>query len=375
MTVFDTLVALAGAILIGYTLLSAIRAVIMPRGEITMLTALVFRPLGLIFRAVSDRRGTFEGKDRTMALFAPVALLLLPAMWVSLVLVGFMAVFWGIGGYTLEEAFTISGSSLLTLGFAPVDPVPEKILVFLEATMGLGIVALLITFLPSLYQAFSRRETLVGLLEVRAGSPPSAEEFLLRHFRILDLGGLSREWESWERWFVEIEESHVSYPALVFFRSPRPDRSWITACGTVLDSAALTLSSLDMAPQPQAALMIRAGYLSLRQICDYFNLHYPDDPDPTDPISISRGEFDATLDRLAIEGLPVKGDRDQAWKDFAGWRVNYDAPVLGLAQLVVAPFATWNSDRPPLAGQRKGIPRFGRLRRRLLDENRETVDG
>ena len=83
-------------------------------------------------------------------------------MWTAFVCIGFTGIYWGIGDYSLSEAFTISGSSLLTLGFATVDTVSQRILVFLEATIGLGIVALLITFLPSLYQAFSRRETLVG---------------------------------------------------------------------------------------------------------------------------------------------------------------------------------------------------------------------
>ena len=363
-------VAVAGVALVAYTLLSAIRSVILPRGEITSLGALVFRPLGIVFRILTRRRRTFEGQDRVMALFAPIGLVMLPAMWVTLVLIGFMGVFWGVGDYGWKEAFTISGSSLLTLGFATVDPVPQRILVFLEATIGLGIVALLITFLPSLYQAFSRRETLVGLLEVRAGSPPSAEELLMRHSRILGLDQLPDEWKSWESWFVEIEESHVSYPALVFFRSPRPDRSWVTAAGTVLDAAALTLSTLNVPPQPQAALSIRAGYLSLRQICDYFNIPYPPDPSPDDPISISRSEFDETVDRLVADGLPVKADRDQAWRDFSGWRVNYEACVLGLAQMVIAPYAKWSSDRSPLRSAEDHGPRFGRLRRRLLDSNR-----
>ena len=169
MNVTHVVSAIAGAVLVGYTLLSAIRAVILPRGEITLLGVMVFRPLNLFFRAITLRRRTFEGKDRVMALFAPVGLVALPGVWVALVLIGFMAVFWGIGDYTWAEAFSLSGSSLLTLGFTTVDDTFQRLLVFLEATLGLGLVALLITFLPSIYQAFSRREAQVGLLEVRGG--------------------------------------------------------------------------------------------------------------------------------------------------------------------------------------------------------------
>ena len=246
---------------------------------------------------------------------------------------------------------------------------------FLEATLGLGLVALLITFLPSIYQAFSRREAQVGLLEVRAGSPPSAEGFLLLHHRTLGLEVLGNEWETWERWFVEIDESHVTHPALVFFRSPRPDRSWITAAGTVLDAASFTRACLDIPSNARADLCIRAGYLALRQICDYFHIPYDPDPNPDDPIAISREEFDVAYERLRSEGLPMKPDRDQAWRDFAGWRVNYDASVLGISKMVFAPFAPWNADRPPLGAGYERISRFGRRRRKSGDEDVELGAG
>jgi len=350
MTVLSVSVLIASVALAGYTLLSAVRTVILPRGEITVLGLMVFRPLGAIFRTITNRCKKFACKDRVMALYAPIGLVLLPGLWVALVLVSFMGIFWAIGGYGWEESFSISGSSLLTLGFATAETVPLRLLVFLEATLGLGLVALLITFLPSMYQAFSRREALVGLLEVRAGSPPSPEEFLLRHHRIIGLGQLSVEWSTWERWFMELEESHVSYPALVFFRSPRPERSWVTAAGTVLDAASLTLAALDVPLEASAPLSIRAGYLALHQISDFFGIPYDPDPRPDDPISISRAEFDETLDRLHAQGVPIKADRDQAWRDYSGWRVNYDSALLGIAEFVVAPEGVWSSDRPPLGG-------------------------
>lgn len=343
--ILQVLVFVAGMLLVAWTLLSAVRTVILPRGESAALTLLVFRPVGQAFRFVANRRRTYLGQDRVMALYAPVALSMLPGVWVAFVLVGFLAMFWGVGGRDVGEAFFVSGSSLLTLGFAQVDGVFEQLLAFAEATLGLGIVALMITFLPSIYSAFSRREAMVGLLEVRAGSPPSAAAFVIRHHRIGWLDRLSDRWADWERWFVDIEESHLSYPALVFFRSSQPDLSWITAAGAILDSAAMTRAAVDVADQPAADLAIRAGYLSLRRICDHFGITYDPVPDPGDPISVTRAEFEGALDDMAEAGVPIKPDRDQAWRDFAGWRVNYDAPLLGLAQLVMAPFAPWASDR------------------------------
>ncbi len=119
----------------------------------------------------------------------------------------------------------------------------------------------------------------------------------------------------------------------------------MTASGAVLDAASLAISSIEWPRVPQTPLLIRAGYVALRRIGDSFGLPYDPDPAPTDPISVARAEYDAAYDRLAAAGLPMRSDRDQAWRDFAGWRVNYDRVLLGLAALTLAPPAPWSSDR------------------------------
>jgi hypothetical protein len=132
----------------------------------------------------------------------------------------------------------------------------------------------------------------------------------------------------------------------VFFRSPRPDRSWVTATGAVLDAAALARSALDIPADPRADLCIRAGFLMLRSIADFFRFPYHPDPHyPAQPISISRAEFEAACAELAEQGVPLKGDRDQAWQDFAGWRVNYDETLLALARFTMAPPSPWTGER------------------------------
>lgn len=289
-----------------------------------------------------------------MAFYAPVTLLLLPPVWLVLVLIGYMAMFWSTGVPTWHDAFTTSGSSLLTLGFAPLDDLPRQMLAFSEATIGLGLVALLIAYLPTMYAAFSRREAAVTMLEVRAGSPPSAADMILRYHRIHGLDRLHETWATWEMWFADIEESHTSLAALVFFRSPQPEHSWVTAAGAVLDTASLVNSALDIPHDPQADLCIRAGYLALRHIADFFRIPYNADPKPDDPISVSRQEFDAVWDQLNEAGIRLKQDRDQAWRDFAGWRVNYDTVLLALAGLTMAPYAPWSSDRSMWMGRRRG---------------------
>jgi len=248
----------------------------------------------------------------------------------------------------LFDVFRLSGSSLFTLGFELSKTPVVTLFAFSEAMLGLLLVGLLIGYLPTMYSAFARREQAVNLLEVRAGSPPSALEMLLRFHRNHGLDKLSDYWKTWEAWFADVEESHTTLPALIFFRSPRPENSWVTAAGTVLDAASITLSAVEIPYEVSAALCIRGGYLAFRRIANYFDIPNPQDPHfPATPICIDRQEFDDVINQLAAAGLPIKADREQAWRDFAGWRVNYDRALILLCGLVMAPEAPWSSDRAP----------------------------
>lgn len=254
--------------------------------------------------------------------------------------------YWALGGLTFGEALVLSGSAVFTLGFVLPQTPLQTILVFSEAALGLILVALLIAYLPTIYAAFSLRETQVNLLEVRAGSPPSAIELFERYNRLNRLEHLHDLWLTWELWFAQVDESHTSLTTLVFFRSPKPEHSWITAAGAVLDAAALAASTLDIPKDVQADLCIRSGYIALRHIADFFGVTYNPTPSGQETISITRAEFDAACDRLAHVGIPLK-PRDAAWRNFVGWRVNYDAVLLALCDITSAPYALWSSDRSP----------------------------
>ena len=338
-------VFLLGALLVAFTLLSAIKTFVLPRAAPDWLTRLVFLAVRRLFDLRLRRSRSYPQRDRVMAFYAPLSLLALLPVWLSLVQLGYTGMFWGSGVTPWNEAFHLSGSSLLTLGSATTTSIPLLFLVYTEATIGLILVALLIAYLPTMYAAFQRRETAVALLEVSAGSPPSAVEMLLRFNRLHGLERLSELWKTWEAWFVDIEESHTSLAALVFFRSPQPDHSWVTAAGAVLDAAALTRSTVDIPTDVQADLCIRAGYLALRHIADFFRVSYDPNPKYGDAISVTRAEFESACEQLAERGVPLKPDREQAWQDFAGWRVNYDQELLALAGLTMAPNAPWSSDR------------------------------
>ncbi len=338
-----------GLAVVAATVFSAVQSFVLPRSAPDPIAGSVFRALRWLFNLGQRLAGSYRRRDALMAFYGPVGLLALLPTWLGLIAAGYTAMYWALGRRDWYEAFVLSGSSLLTLGFARVDTaadgLPTLLLIFSEGTLGLILVAVLIAYLPTIYAAFARRESAVALLEVRAGRPPSAVEMILRFNRLHGLNQLNALWRQWEVWFTELEESHTSLAALVFFRSPRPEHSWVTAAGAVLDAAALVNAVVDLPHDLQADLTLRAGYLALRSIADFFQVRYNPDPRPTDPISLRREEFDDACERLAAGGVALRPDRDRAWRDFAGWRVNYDAVLLALARLTMAPYAPWSSDR------------------------------
>lgn len=336
-----------GTAIVAMTVLSAIRTVVVPRAQQVRLTAWMFKSLRAFFLRSLGREPEYLRADRRLSLHAPVALTLLPASWLTFVMLGFAGIYiaMGVGGGA-AAAVELSGSSLTTLGFAQPKNTAMAVVSFVEAGLGLFLLALMVTYLPSMYQSFSRRELAVASLETGAGSPPDAITLLSRYHRLHGLAELDELWPIWQTWFADIEETHTSLLPLAFFRSPQPNRSWISAAGCILDAASLRASVVDLPREPHAELCVRAGYVALRRIADVFDIDYDPDPRPEDATSITRAEFDAVCRDMAAAGIPLKSDFDAAWRAFNGWRVNYDAALLGLAALTVSsPQAHWSGDR------------------------------
>ncbi|HVU74729.1 MAG TPA: hypothetical protein VHE83_17335 [Mycobacteriales bacterium] len=355
--VVRVILGLLGAVVALSTVGSAVRTTVLPRAAPSRLAAFAFALARMLFRLRVGRAVDYATRDRIYAGFGPFGLFTLLATWLGCVLTGFAALHWAVEPHrSVRDAFVSSGSALFTLGFDPPHSGPQTAVTFVEAASGLFLVALLISYLPAIYTAFSRRELVVTKLEVRANTPPTGWDLLIRAFRISGIDRLPALWVELEGWFADIEESHTSFPVLVYFRSPQPDHSWITAAGAVLDGASLLTSTVDVPRDVDAQLAIRAGYLTLRRIADGFGIAYDANPPPDGPITVTRNEFEEAADRLAAAGVPVRADREQAWRDFAGWRVNYDTVLVALAGLIQAPYAPWSSDRSPsgrITGRRR----------------------
>ena len=346
----------AGVFLVLAAILSALRSTVLPRASQSRIVAVDIVVTRWLFRVRAKRLTSYEARDRVMAMLGPVTLLAELGTWLVLVLAGYTLMYLAVTNKSFAGAVEVSGSSVFTLGSATAKGIGPALLTYTEAAAGLLIVTLLITYLPSIYGAFTRRESGVSLLRVRLGSPAQAATMLIRYHQIEEPHfRLNQVWQDWERWFSDVDESHSTFPILVFFRSPQPDRSWITSAGALLDAAAFWLAAIGDHPlDADAQLCIRAGYLCLRHIADNFRILYDPDPAPDDPISIMREEWEKEVDRMASAGMPIVADRDEAWRAWKGWRVNYDRVLLELARLVEAPLAPWVSDRSPVVYGRSG---------------------
>lgn len=340
-----------GVVIFFGTTSSVVRTLVVPRGLTSKLSVLVARVLTRgVFLKLARRFDDYERKDRILAFSAPASLLALLTTWLVLYWVAFGLMLWAVIDASLLEALRESGSSLLTLGFATTADVEASMLQFVAAGAGLVVIALQIAYLPTIYSAFNRREMLVTLLQSRAGAPAWGPELLTRHALVGLLESLGDFYARWEEWAADVAESHCNYPVLVWFRSPHPLRSWVVSLLAVLDSAALYLSLSPERAPVEARLCVRMGFTALRNIADVVGIPYDPDPLPTEPIQLSYEEFLGGIRRMRDADFPMERSPEQAWDDFRGWRVNYEAICYRLGDITVAVPGPWSGEREHLHG-------------------------
>ena len=334
------LVAIVGGFAIAWSLLEAIRAFVIPRG-VQLRSRIVFYWVFRLLRWIARVRGAVEREaiDAIMVYGAPIAVLGLPLLWLVTTLLGFAGIFWAIDGGGFGNAVVVSGSSLFTLGFERPDGVGGAIAAFADATIGLGLLALVITYLPTLNAAFSRREAVVAMLDTRAGSPPNAITLIERHHVFAGIETLDALWPEWERWIVDVGETHYTHPMLVFFRSSEPSHSWVTATATLLEAANFRLSAIDATGPGNAAawMFYRAGLGAVGRLRGFFAYRVADrDVQPVD-----RAEFERVLVHFSEVGVNVVDDHELAWERFCRRRADYEPVLDALARLVDAPAGLW----------------------------------
>ena len=364
MIVVHIAAVLVGTVLVMAVLISALETVVLPRRGFTRIARFVF---GLADRVLLHRWGRDDRQANLRALYAPIALVSMPLVWTLAVTFGFSFIFWGIDTGSVQRSFEISGSSLFTLGFAEPEGVGRIWLSFVEATIGLGLVALLISYLPTIYSAHHQRAKGISVLRPFAGTPPSPVDLLanLQRLGTLDNPDL---WRTAATWLLDLDQTHTAFPALCYFPDSSADQSWVASVGTVLDGAALLLSAREFNTEVNAAdeikgpmMVLAYGVPGLVRIGQSVGLPI-DTPErllglvaratePAPPISIGRADYQAALDRLHPLLAVPEAEQEACWRRFAWVRSGYDRALRGLAGLTPTPPATWTTDRPARVGR------------------------
>jgi hypothetical protein len=347
-----------GVILLILTWHSVIVTTIQPRTVTSYITFLGWAPVNALFQFLASRTHRYERKDRVLALLAPVSLLMMLVVWLLLFLVSYTLIFWPFVG-DLAGGFNLAGSSLFTLGFAALHQGGPIILEFMAAATGMIIIALQIGYLPTLYGAFNRRETLVTALNIRAGSPSWGPEILARHQTPRARATLPALFAAWETWAADIMESHSSYPWLLVFRSHEALHSWSVSLLAVLDAAALYMAlAPDEAPE-EAHQCVQSGIVALGKLGrlaqhprggspeEVSGIHTNDKRSETAEakIELPFDRFRQAYEYLQNSEFPVLRSVEDAWATFSGWRARYEADAYVLNDFTVAVPAPWSGPR------------------------------
>jgi hypothetical protein len=268
------------------------------------LTQIGWKYIGHLIRSRA-RRESFRGY------LGPLSLLTLLVFWAVLFVFGFGLLLWGLAlplntpdrPISFLTYLYMSGTTFFTLDLGDVTPMPGvgRVLVVTEVALGFIFLALVISYVPIIYQAFSRRELRISLLDSRAGSPPTAVGLLRRNCVGKQVEELQMLLHDWEVWCADILESYLSYPILAFYRSQHDQQSWVEALTVILDTCALILTAIDGVPVSPARFtfaMARHAVVDLAQVLN------------TAPIKgvnrLSSTEFTRLQDMLAVSGIRLK---------------------------------------------------------------------
>jgi hypothetical protein len=364
-----------GEIVVGVALILIVfydlfQSVVLPRPAINKLATVRYLLRGSwnLWRWVGDRIPSIPRRERWLATYGPIAVLESFAVWALALVVGYGLIVDGLRDElspvpdSLGTSLYFSATTLVPLSYGDIVPVgvPARLATIAESTTGIIIAALAITLLFSLYESFQRREELVVTLDAFAGAPPSGVQMLETAATHGMPEELIKTFDDWKQWAAAVLESHLAYPALVFFRSSHDNEAWLNSFGAVMDAAVLVMSTVEDKSEGPAKLMYRVGNHLVEDLSWYFRRWAL----PADTPVIERFEFDQAWERLRKSGYQCK-PADEAWTTFARLRSSYASPLNGLARALVIIPAEWIGDRSYLPHRQR------ETRRRRLGRRRD----
>jgi hypothetical protein len=342
------LAAIAGITLILAILLDAFETVVLPRRVTRQfrLTAWFYRNTWIPWARLAKRIKSPNRHEAFLGYFGPLSLIALLGLWLIGLIFGFALLQFGAGEHVQLSNEPInfgrllyhSGETFFTLGYGDIIPVSPiaRALAVCEAGMGFAFLGVVIGYLPTIYSAFSRREIEISLLDARAGSPPTAAELLIRFGGSPQQAVLDRIFRDWEHWAAEVLESHLSYPALSFFRSQHSNQSWLGALTTILDATALVMAGIDGIHDEQARLTFAMARHAVVDLAQVVNARY----DPQPPQRLSAAELVHLREALAAEGMRLDhGEKTEA--KLSHLRSLYEPYALGIARNLFINLPPW----------------------------------
>lgn len=344
----NVILNLLGIAILFAVLLEAFESIILPR-RVTRrfrLTRLFYRLTWIPWRALGRGMSSPKSRESFFSYFGPLSLLFLLVFWAAGLVIGFAFLILAAGPpaetYRIPihfaDALYISGTNFFTLGLEEVVPraASSRFLTVTEAGVGLGFLALVIGYLPVIFQSFSKREVSVVLLDARAGSPPTAAELLRRHAYHGGFDALEELFFEWERWSAELLESHLSYPVLCYFRSQHDNQSWLAALTAILDACALTIVGVEGACVKQAQLTFAITRHAVVDLAQIFHAT----PRPPKPDRLPHAELVRLRQSLRDSALKLRaGDgEDQQLRNL---RAMYEPYVNALAEFLAIQLPPW----------------------------------
>ena len=344
----------AGIACIFVALLDAFQTVISPRRATGRfrITRLFFIVTWWPWSRLATRISNPRKRETALSFYGPASLLLLIVVWAGGLLVGFAMLFHSqrapladtmFSGNDFRSDLYISGTTIFTLGIGDLTPHSSwaRLIIVLESGIGLGFLAMVISYFPVLYGAFSKREVSISLLDARAGSPPTAAELMRRHAFKGGGEALNTLLVEWERWSAELLESHISYPLLCYYRSQHSNQSWLSALTAVLDLCALMIAGVQDHAARQAQLTFAIARHALVDISQIFS--QPPVQDAEDRLSPER--FDLLYQQLCQSGIRVCRDGD-SMERLKKMRLLYEGYAVALSRFLRMPLPPWIVDQP-----------------------------
>lgn len=303
-----------GVLLILFVLWDAFETIVLPRrvSRRFRLTRIFYVLTWGPWRALGLRRRPGNPRENFLSIFGPLSLLLLLVIWALALVFGFALLHWGLGTRLVtpsglggfEADLYFSGTTLVTLGLGDITPstASARLLTFIESGTGFGFLALVVGYLPTLSQAFSRRETNIALLDARAGSPPTAAELIRRHAGDDHGQSLGELLHDWDVWSADLLETHISFPVLAYYRSQHDNQSWVAGLTTVLDVCALIIAGVEEGPVRSARLTFAMARHAVADMSQIFRLKPKSSPSNRLPA----GDLARLREAMASAGMPLK---------------------------------------------------------------------